>query len=347
MKKIKSDKTSSVQDNIKCQVDRPGFPCSCTAEACLNKTGRLEFNPVKVRTHFVRTIMRTRLEAARDLQSHNCASYLPSGTLGYLAQMYTRQEMTQGSSGQGYHEVGASSSSSSISQHWLPQNSWSLDNPWWTFPGAETSGMMLDSEEAQEEVQEDTESEESEQEVYTDILEHDNEQLEEVEETVVTDDIQVIPSLAQVDVSQIIDNVVEHVVSNQREEVTESIEDEIETVTEDIEVERDGENEIEAVTENIEDEREDVTENIVEDDQDEGIGTDHSEAAHTDSDSAKGEDDSIDRSDYGDSEARSDEDCALVHSADNNAISRSSESLIDHETSSFQPTCPCLESVPA
>ena len=210
--------------------------------------------------------------------------------------------------------------------------------------------MMLDSEEAQEETQEDTESEESEQEVYTDIFDHDGNQLEEVEETVVTDDIQVIPSLAQVDVSQIIDNVVEHVVSNQRE-AENTIEDEIETVTEDIEDERDGENtienEIEAVTENIEDEREELTENSVEDDQDEGIGTDHSEAAHTDSDSAKGEDDSIDRSDYGDSEARSDEDCAHAHSADDNAISRSSESLIDHETSSFQPTCPCLESVPA
>ena len=30
------------------QVDRPGFPCTCTAEGCLNKAGRLEFNPVKV-----------------------------------------------------------------------------------------------------------------------------------------------------------------------------------------------------------------------------------------------------------------------------------------------------------
>ena len=298
------------QDNIKCQVDRPGFPCSCTAEACLNKTGRLEFNPVKVRTHFVRTIMRTRLEAARDLQSQN---YLPSGTLGYLAQMYTRQEMTQ-AQGQSYHDV-AGSSSSSLSQHWLPQNSWSLDNPWWTFSGAQDpSGMMLETSEAQEEEQEDTESEESEEEVYTDILNHNEEQLEEVEETVVTDDIQVIPSLAQVEVSQIIDNVVDNVVSEDREEVTESvIEDEV-------------------VTESI----------IEEEDNDEGIGTDHSEAAHTDSDSAKGEDDSIDRSDYGDSEAKSDED------TDNNAISRSSESLIDHDTSSFQTSsCPCLESVPA
>ena len=72
-------------------MDRPGFPCSCTAEGCLNKTGRLEFNPVKVRSHFVRTIMRTRLEAARLLH-HSHASYLPAPALGYLAHMYSHQE---------------------------------------------------------------------------------------------------------------------------------------------------------------------------------------------------------------------------------------------------------------
>merc|ERR1719151_445173 len=116
--------------------------------------------------------------------------------------------------GQSYHDVAGSSSSSSLTQHWLPQNSWSLDNPWWTFSGGQDpSGMMLEASETQEEeAQEDTESEESEEEVYTDILtHHDEEQLEEVEETVVTDDIQVIPSLAQVEVSQIIDNVVDNI----------------------------------------------------------------------------------------------------------------------------------------
>ena len=292
-------------------MDRPGFPCSCTAEACLNKTGRLEFNPVKVRTHFVRTIMRTRLEAARDLQSHNCASYLPSGTLGYLAQMYTRQEMTQA---QGYHEA-AAGSSSSLSQHWLPhpQNSWSLDNPWWTLSGAETPGMMIESSETQEEAQEDTDSEESEEEVYTDILDPDVNHLEEVEETVVTDDIEVIPSLAQVDVSQIIDNVVENVVNDDKSSITEDEKD--------------------AVTESIMDE---------ELDNDEGIGTDNSESAQTDSDSVKGEDDSIDRCDYGDSEAKSDEDCADC-AAKNAAISRGS----DHEIQCSFQASPLLESVPA
>ena len=287
---ILHSKTPVPQDNIKCQVDRPGFPCSCTAEGCLNKTGRLEFNPVKVRTHFVRTIMRTRLEAARVLHTQH-SPYLPSPSLGYLAQMYTRQEVAPA-----YHEA-------SSSHHWLPQTSWALDNPWWTFSGADPAAMMLESSEAQEEAQDDTESSESEEDIYTDILNDDDDE-EEVEETVVTDEIRVIPSLAEVYVSEVIEDVVQTVVSDDKEAEPESI-------TED-------------------------------DDPDEGIGTDHSEATHTDSDSAKGEDDSIDRSDYGDSESKSDEDCG----DDKNSISRSQESVMDHETRSFQSS-PLVESAPA
>merc|ERR1719422_91433 len=128
--------------NIKCQVDRPGFPCSCTAEGCLNKTGRLEFNPVKVRTHFVRTIMRTRLEAARQFQhtiQHNCSSYLPTGTLGYLAQMYTQQEASTSSMSSTSQPSMSSSLQYPENQHWLQGtgvhgSTWSLDNPWWSFP---------------------------------------------------------------------------------------------------------------------------------------------------------------------------------------------------------------------
>ncbi|XP_058126523.1 uncharacterized protein LOC131293343 [Anopheles ziemanni] len=47
---------------IKCQVDRPSFPCGCTQEGCGNKAGRVEFNPGRVRTHFIHTIMRLNLE---------------------------------------------------------------------------------------------------------------------------------------------------------------------------------------------------------------------------------------------------------------------------------------------
>ncbi|XP_076243005.1 AXIN1 up-regulated 1 isoform X2 [Calliopsis andreniformis] len=48
--------------NVKCQVDRAGFPCGCTRDGCANSSGRIEFNPVRVRTHFIHTLMRLELE---------------------------------------------------------------------------------------------------------------------------------------------------------------------------------------------------------------------------------------------------------------------------------------------
>uniref|UniRef100_A0A3Q0SZ46 Cysteine/serine-rich nuclear protein N-terminal domain-containing protein n=1 Tax=Amphilophus citrinellus TaxID=61819 RepID=A0A3Q0SZ46_AMPCI len=53
---------------IKCQVDRMSFPCGCTKEGCSNTTGRMEFNPVRVRTHFLHTIMKLELEKSREEQ---------------------------------------------------------------------------------------------------------------------------------------------------------------------------------------------------------------------------------------------------------------------------------------
>ncbi|XP_033990336.1 cysteine/serine-rich nuclear protein 3 [Trematomus bernacchii] len=53
---------------IKCQVDRMSFPCGCTKEGCTNATGRVEFNPIRVRTHFLHTIMKLELEKSREQQ---------------------------------------------------------------------------------------------------------------------------------------------------------------------------------------------------------------------------------------------------------------------------------------
>ncbi|XP_078085302.1 cysteine/serine-rich nuclear protein 3 isoform X1 [Mustelus asterias] len=50
------------QAGIKCQVDRMSFPCGCTKEGCSNTAGRIEFNPIRVRTHFLHTIMKLELE---------------------------------------------------------------------------------------------------------------------------------------------------------------------------------------------------------------------------------------------------------------------------------------------
>ncbi|XP_032529582.2 uncharacterized protein LOC116779428 [Danaus plexippus] len=51
---------------IKCQVDRLNFPCGCTRDGCGNETGRIEFNPMRVRTHFINTLMRLGLEKKNE-----------------------------------------------------------------------------------------------------------------------------------------------------------------------------------------------------------------------------------------------------------------------------------------
>ncbi|KAM9305770.1 cysteine/serine-rich nuclear protein 3 [Gastrophryne carolinensis] len=53
---------------IKCQVDRMSFPCGCSKEGCNNTAGRIEFNPIRVRTHFLHTIMKLELEKNREQQ---------------------------------------------------------------------------------------------------------------------------------------------------------------------------------------------------------------------------------------------------------------------------------------
>lgn len=57
---------SCAQSGIQCQVDRLNFPCGCTRDACANPSGRVEFNPVRVRTHFIHTLMRLELENSAE-----------------------------------------------------------------------------------------------------------------------------------------------------------------------------------------------------------------------------------------------------------------------------------------
>ncbi|XP_013383056.1 cysteine/serine-rich nuclear protein 3 [Lingula anatina] len=52
---------------IKCQVDRLSFPCGCTKDGCGNLAGRIEFNPVRVKTHFIHTLMRLELEKKNNM----------------------------------------------------------------------------------------------------------------------------------------------------------------------------------------------------------------------------------------------------------------------------------------
>jgi len=57
-------------NGIKCQMDRLQFPCGCTVGSCNNINGRTEFNPSRVRTHFIHTMMRLELEST-ELEKKN------------------------------------------------------------------------------------------------------------------------------------------------------------------------------------------------------------------------------------------------------------------------------------
>ncbi|KAM4796048.1 LOW QUALITY PROTEIN: cysteine/serine-rich nuclear protein 2 [Rhinophrynus dorsalis] len=55
------------------RVDRMSFPCGCSRDGCSNIAGRIEFNPIRVRTHYLHTIMKIELENKRQqprTQSH-------------------------------------------------------------------------------------------------------------------------------------------------------------------------------------------------------------------------------------------------------------------------------------
>ncbi|XP_058814403.1 uncharacterized protein LOC131678350 [Topomyia yanbarensis] len=65
------DTCACSQAGIKCQVDRPSFPCGCTQDGCANVVGRVEFNPARVRTHFIHTIMRLNLDHKASNDDHN------------------------------------------------------------------------------------------------------------------------------------------------------------------------------------------------------------------------------------------------------------------------------------
>uniref|UniRef100_A0A5K3EMR8 CSRNP_N domain-containing protein n=1 Tax=Mesocestoides corti TaxID=53468 RepID=A0A5K3EMR8_MESCO len=53
-------------NGIPCQVDRASFPCVCLSPGhCSNPEGRIEFNPVRVRSHYLHTRLRLESEEQR------------------------------------------------------------------------------------------------------------------------------------------------------------------------------------------------------------------------------------------------------------------------------------------
>ncbi|KAM8778670.1 cysteine/serine-rich nuclear protein 2 isoform 2-T3 [Rhynchonycteris naso] len=71
------------QAGIKCQVDRMSFPCGCSRDGCGNMAGRIEFNPIRVRTHYLHTIMKLELENKRQVSRPPMPDEEPSPTANY------------------------------------------------------------------------------------------------------------------------------------------------------------------------------------------------------------------------------------------------------------------------
>lgn len=54
------------------------FPCGCSRDGCGNAAGRIEFNPLRVRTHYLHTIMKLDLEKRRILGQRTGEQYAES-----------------------------------------------------------------------------------------------------------------------------------------------------------------------------------------------------------------------------------------------------------------------------
>ncbi|KAJ3587099.1 hypothetical protein NHX12_013489, partial [Muraenolepis orangiensis] len=59
---LRASGVARIDAREKCQVDRMAFPCGCSRDGCGNMAGRIEFNPLRVRTHYLHTVMKLGLQ---------------------------------------------------------------------------------------------------------------------------------------------------------------------------------------------------------------------------------------------------------------------------------------------
>lgn len=91
---------------IKCQVDRlkpHEFPCGCTRDGCANVNGRIEFNPARVKTHFIHTIMRLELEKRQELSEDSTSSTIQNLPPSKWWMRLQSSQSTAGSSANNYN----------------------------------------------------------------------------------------------------------------------------------------------------------------------------------------------------------------------------------------------------
>lgn len=63
------------------------FPCGCSRDGCGNSAGRIEFNPLRVRTHYLHTIMKLDLEKRRMLGQRTGEPYAESDLMSSPSSM--------------------------------------------------------------------------------------------------------------------------------------------------------------------------------------------------------------------------------------------------------------------
>ena len=73
-------------------MDRVSFPCGCSRDGCANASGRIEFNPVRVRTHFIHTLMRLELEQKENGLAAATSSARPPPVPALAHEMDHEQE---------------------------------------------------------------------------------------------------------------------------------------------------------------------------------------------------------------------------------------------------------------
>lgn len=110
--------TCSLAD-IKCQVDRLTFPCGCTRDGCGNRSGRIEFNPIRVRTHFIHTLMRLELEKKQQQMENTFSNEqqlpaLPSCQLQNVEQQQLQHQQPVSSTNHQWNLGNSSTSTSDI-----------------------------------------------------------------------------------------------------------------------------------------------------------------------------------------------------------------------------------------
>ncbi|XP_075212512.1 AXIN1 up-regulated 1 [Lycorma delicatula] len=132
------DTCACSQAGIKCQVDRLNFPCGCSRDGCANSSGRIEFNPVRVRTHFIHTLMRIELEKKQS-QEEEAARRLDVNTgtanqevdscvhSGNFSNFHYRDDLYSGYGN--YDNTNGGGFSYSYSNHYTPTVAYEQQDP--------------------------------------------------------------------------------------------------------------------------------------------------------------------------------------------------------------------------